>query len=507
MNLCLGNIMHVLLIYPVLPAHILQSRGSITRLGKKSSYPPMGLLTIAAMFPNDWQVKLVDCNVVSKVSESEWDWADLVMVSAMLPQAQDFQAKIKMAKARGIPVAIGGPYPTALPEEAGSSGADYLVLNEGEITVPMFLQDLQAGAASGTYITEDKPDITHTPLPRYELLDLNAYAALSVQFSRGCPFVCEFCDIITLYGRKARVKTSAQMITELDNLYQLGWRGVVSIIDDNFIANHRHAKVFLQDLEVWMKQKHYPFVFITEASVDLTRESDLLALMVACNFKGVFLGIETPDEDSLVLTKKKQNIHKPIIQSIDTINQAGLSVIAGIIIGFDGEKKGAGQRIVDFMNETAIPISNFGILQALPTTALWDRLERQKRLLSKTGDGMSTKPMNFTPTRPASDIIDEYIDANWQLYDHKSYLNSVYEHCMRVTIINHGSLKEMGWKELIFRLKKLDWRIFSFMVNIFCQHGLVLKTRGDFWDHLFKLARKNQSLCYLFYQTVPFLMI
>lgn len=463
----------------------------MARLGKKSSYPPMGLLTIAAMFPEDWPVKLVDCNVVDKVSESDWDWADIVMISAMLPQQQDFHAQVKMAKAHGKPVAVGGPYPTALPEEAASSGADYMVLNEGEITVPMFLQDLQAGATSGTYVTEDKPDITQSPIPRFELLDLNAYAALSIQFSRGCPFVCEFCDIITLYGRKARVKTTEQMIVELDTLYQLGWRGVVSIIDDNFIANRRHAKVFLQQLELWMKQKHYPFVFITEASVDLAREHDLLELMVACNFKGVFLGIETPDEESLVLTKKKQNIRKPITESLATINQAGLSVIAGMIIGFDGEKKGAGQRIVDFMNETAIPVTNFGILQALPTTALWDRLEKQQRLLSKTGDGMSTKPMNFTPTRPACDIIEEYIDANWQLYDHKNYLGRVFEHCMRVTIVNHGSFKAMGSKELLFRLKKLDRHIVSFLLYLFWKNGVVLKTRGSFWHYLFKLARKK----------------
>jgi radical SAM superfamily enzyme YgiQ (UPF0313 family) len=483
--------MHVLLIYPALPSHILQFRGSMKRLGKKSSYPPMGLITIAAMFPEDWQVRLVDCNVADTVSESDWNWADLVMISAMLPQQQDFHAQIKMAKARGLSVVVGGPYPTAMPEEAASSGADYLVLNEGEITVPMFLLDLEAGATSGTYVTEDKPDITQSPIPRFELLDLNAYAALSIQFSRGCPFLCEFCDIITLYGRKPRAKTTPQMITELDCIYQMGWRGVVSIIDDNFIANRRHAKVFLEALEVWMKQMNYPFVFITEASVDLAREQELLALMVACNFKGVFLGIETPDEKSLVLIQKKQNIFMPITESLATINRAGLSVVAGMMIGIDGEEEGAGQRIVDFMNEMAIPIANFGILQALPTTALWDRLENEKRLLSKTGNGMSTKPMNFIPTRPACDIINEYIDANWQLYDHKSYLERVFGHCMRVTIVTNGSLKKLGWKEFVFRINKLDRHIFGFLVYLFWQNGILMKTRGSFWRYLFKLVRKK----------------
>lgn len=482
--------MRVLLIYPVLPPHILQFRHSMTRLGKKSSYPPMGLLTVAAMLPKDWQIKLVDCNV-SPVSASDWSWAELVMVSAMLPQQQNFHAQVKMAKSLGKPVAIGGPYPTALPEEAASSGADYLVLNEGEITVPMFLQDLQAGATSGTYTTQEKPDISQSPIPRFDLLDLDAYAALSIQFSRGCPFLCEFCDIITLYGRNPRVKTSPQMLAEFECLYQLGWRGVVSIIDDNFIANRRHTEVFLQELLIWMKEKHYPFIFVTEASVDLAQHKELLELMVACNFRGVFLGIETPDEDSLLLTKKKQNVREPIKESLAIINQAGLSTIAGMIIGFDGEKKGAGHRIVNFLDDAAIPMANFGILQALPTTALWARLEKEQRLISTSSTFISTKPMNFTPTRPAYDIIQEYIDANWQLYDHKNYLDRVYEHCLRVTIVNHGFIKKMGRKELIFRLKKLDRKIFGLLGYVFWQHGIVLKTRGVFWRHLFKLTRKK----------------
>ena len=483
--------MHVLLIYPVLSAHISQFRVSMPRQAGKSSYPPMGLLTIAAMFPEHWQIRLVDCNVSAKVSESDWNWAGLVMVSAMLPQQQDFHAQIKLAKLHGLPVAVGGLYPTAQPEEAAGSGADYLVLNGGEITVSMFLQDLQTGATSGTYVTEDKPDITLSPIPRFDLLDLNAYAALSIQFSRGCPFLCEFCDIITLYGRKPRVKSIAQMINELDYIYQLGWRGVVSIIDDNFIANRRHARVFLEAPEIWMKQENYPFVFITEVSVDLARERELLAQMVACNFKGVLLGIETPDQESLLLIKKKQNIFMPITEILDTINHADLCVIAGMMIGIDGEEKGAGQRIVDFMNEMAIPITNFGILQALPTTALWDRLENAKRLLSKTRDGMSTKPMNFTPTRPAAEIIQEYIDANWQLYEHKSYLGRVFEHCMRVTIVTNGSFKKLDWKEIILKLKKIDWHIFRFFFYLFWKNGFALKTRGSFWRHLFELFRKK----------------
>lgn len=482
--------MRALLIYPILPAHILSFNHSMARLGKKSSYPPVGLLTVAAMLPNDWELKLVDHNV-REITEAEWDWAELVMISAMIPQKQDLHAQVKASKAHGKPVVVGGPYPSSLPEEAGSSGADYLVLNEGEITVPMFLEALAAGETNGIYRTAEKPDVTNTPLPRYDLIDFNDYANLSVQFSRGCPFLCEFCDIITLYGRKPRVKTPEQMLQEFEVIYNLGWRGVVSVIDDNFIGNKRHAKNFLIALKAWVIEKNYPFMFITEASVDLAAETELMALMVECNFKGVFLGIETPDEASLVVTKKTQNIRSPLLESLQKINQSGMIIIAGMVIGFDGEKTGAGTRIVDFLETAAIPMANFGILQALPTTALWTRLENEQRLLSETGDGITTKPMNFEPTRPATEIIQEYIDANWQLYEPKIYLARIFRHCMSATIINNGSIMDLSWQEFKFRIQKLDNKLFNFMLHLFWQHGFVMPTRLDFWKYLFKLTIKK----------------
>ena len=482
--------MRTLLIYPVLPPHILYFKKSMARLGKKSSYPPIGLLTVAAMLPESWELKLIDCNI-RNITEDEWAWAELVMISAMIPQKESLHLQVKEAKRRNKAVAIGGPYPTSLPEEAGHSGADYLVLNEGEITVPMFLKGLENGELQGVYQSPAKPDVTKTPIPRYDLINLNNYAFLSIQYSRGCPFLCEFCDIITLYGRKPRVKTPEQMLQEFDFIYKLGWRGVVSIIDDNFIGNKRHVKSFLIVLKAWMIEKNYPFIFVTEASLDLAGEKELLTLMIECNFKGVFLGIETPDEDSLLLTKKSQNMRLPMTEAIERIYQAGLTITAGMVIGFDDEKKGAGQRIVSFLQEATIPTANFGILQALPTTALWTRLEKEQRLLSDTGDGVSIKPMNFIPTRPASEIIQEYIDANWQLYDPKIYLERIYQHYMRVNIINNGSIRKLGWQELIFRIKKLDRYVFSFIIHIFWEHGFILETRADFWKYLFKFLINN----------------
>ncbi|NOQ34352.1 MAG: DUF4070 domain-containing protein [Methylococcaceae bacterium] len=482
--------MRALLIYPILPTHILYFKNTMARLGKKSSYPPVGLMTVAAMLPKSWELKLVDRNV-HDITEDEWSWAELVMISAMIPQKEDLHAQVREAKNRGKPVVIGGAYSSSLPEESGSSGADYLVLNEGEITIPMFLKALEAGETKGIYRTGEKPDVSQSPIPRFDLIDFNQYASLSIQYSRGCPFLCEFCDIITLYGRKPRVKTPEQMLKEFDYIYNLGWRGVVGIIDDNFIGNKRHVKSFLIALKAWMIEKNYPFVFITEASLDLAAEKELMALMVECNFKGVFLGIETPDEDSLVVAKKSQNMRSPLIEAIELIYQAGLTITAGMVIGFDGERNGAGERIVEFLEATAIPSANFGILQALPTTALWTRLEKEQRLLSETGDGVSTKPMNFIPSRPAEDIIEEYIDANWQLYEPKKYIERIFRHCMRVNIINQGSIKNLSWQEFIFRVNKLDRRIFSFIFHVFWEHGFVLETRADFWKYLFKLAIKK----------------
>ena len=481
--------MRILLIYPKLINHLLYYRKSMTRLGKKSSYPPVGLLTIAAMLPESWQLKLVDCNI-REVNEEQWKWADLVMISAMIGQKEDLQRIVKTAKSYGKKVAIGGPYPTASPDEAASSGADFLVLNEGEITLPLFLEALAAGVAEGVFRTDDKPDVTQTPLPRFDLIDLKDYAFLSVQYSRGCPFLCEFCDIITLYGRKPRVKKPEQMIKELESLYQLGWRGVISIIDDNFIANRRHAKAFLRELKIWMIEKGYPFIFITEASVDLALETELLELMVACNFKGVFLGIETPDNDSLKLIKKEQNIRSPMLWSLKKINQAGMSIIAGMMIGIDHECREAGSRIVQMMESAAIPMANLGILQALPTTALWSRLEQEQRLKAHGGGGLT---VNFIPTRPVEEIVSEYIDANWQLYDAKTYVHRVYRHCMRVKIVNHVTIKTMGWREFLFRLSKLGVYPIGFLAHIFWQQGIYLESRQLFWFYLLRLLRKKPA--------------
>jgi radical SAM superfamily enzyme YgiQ (UPF0313 family) len=402
----------------------------------------------------------------------------------MIVQKDDLLAQIREAKLRGKSVAVGGPYPTSVPSEVSSAGADFLILDEGEITLPMFVEAINRGETRGVFRTEEKPDVTTTPVPRYDLLELDAYDSMSVQFSRGCPFQCEFCDIIVLYGRKPRTKSPEQLLKELDFLYDLGWRRGVFMVDDNFIGNKRNVKLLLHALKVWQKEHLYPFRFNTEASVDLAGDQELMDLMVECNFDAVFLGIETPDEQSLALTKKFQNTRSSLVEAIDTILKTGLRPIAGFIIGFDGEQKGAGDRIVRFAELTAIPTTTFAMLQALPNTALWHRLEKEGRLRDdKDGNINQTTLMNFIPTRPLEDIATEYVEAFWTLYDPEIYLDRVYRCFLKLGAPKcHPPAKLPSWIDLK-ALAIVIWR-----------QGIKRKTRWKFWHHLFSIIKNNPAV-------------
>lgn len=306
--------MRALLIYPLFPPTFWSYEKILELVNRKVLLPPLGLVTVAAILPQTWEFKLVDRNIRS-VTEAEWDWAEMVILSGMIVQRGDLLAHIQEAKKRGKSVAVGGPYATSVPDEVQGAGADFLILDEGELTIPMFLEALQRGETQGIFRTLEKPDVNITPVPRYDLLELESYDSMSIQFSRGCPFQCEFCDIIVLYGRKPRTKSPAQLLKELDYLYELGWRRSVFMVDDNFIGNKRNVKLLLKELKIWQAEHQYPFRFNTEASVDLADDSELMELMLECNFDAVFLGIETPDEDSLEFTKKFQNTRSPLTEA------------------------------------------------------------------------------------------------------------------------------------------------------------------------------------------------
>ena len=473
--------MKILLVYPRFPQSFWSFDKTLELVGLKAQLPPLGLVTVAAILPQTWDYKLVDRNV-RQVRPDEWEWADIVIVSAMIVHREDFLDAVQTAKRYGKLVAVGGPYPTSLPHESEAAGADFLVLDEGEITLPMFVEAVERGDRSGTFRSGgEKPDVSTTPVPRYDLLEMDAYAEMSIQFSRGCPFQCEFCDIIVLYGRKPRTKDPEQLLAELQCLYDLGWRRSIFMVDDNFIGNKRNVKLLLKAMQPWMEEHDYPFSFATEASVDLAQDPELMQMMVDCNFGTVFLGIETPDDDSLNMTKKFQNMRDPLSDSVISIAKAGLRVMGGLIVGFDGEKAGAGQRIYEFVEQTAIPTAVVSMLQALPDTALWHRIEKEGRLLGKSADINQTTLMNFVPTRPIEEITEEYIQVFWELYDPLIVLNRTFRHFL---MLGEAQKRNYGNRTKSAGAPEINWITIRAFFIILWRQGVVRKTRLRFWINL-----------------------
>ena len=396
----------------------------------EARYPaaPLGLVTVAALLPSDWDIRLLDLNV-REMDMALLEWADLVLAGGMLPQQRTLLALIDLCHTHGKRIAIGGQDPTSQPEVYAA--ADYLVLDEGEITIPMFLADLAAGATHGTYRSTEKPDVTQSPTPRFDLLELDKYLHVGVQFSRGCPFNCEFCDIIELYGRKPRTKTPEQVLRELDCLYALGYKGHIDFVDDNFIGNKKSVMAFLPSLLAWSREHGFPFYFSTEASLNVADDPKLLAMMEAVDFRYLFVGIETPDKDLLIRTQKKQNTRNPIDEAVHRLNAHGMVVTAGFILGFDGEAGGAATSIIHCVESAGIPMAMVGLLTALPNTQLTRRLAREGRLADGYGDMLpgqvdqATFGLNFAPSRPRAEILRDFASVLRHLYSPKSYFDRV----------------------------------------------------------------------------------
>jgi radical SAM superfamily enzyme YgiQ (UPF0313 family) len=483
--------MRTLFIYPEFPKTFWSYEKILELVNRKVLLPPLGLVTVAALLPQTWEMKLVDRNV-SEVQEADWAWAELVIISAMIVQKADMAAQIAEAKRRGIPVAVGGPFASSTPDAPELALADFKILDEGEITLPLFIEAIERGERQGRFSSNGvKPDVTGTPIPRFDLLELDAYDSMSVQFSRGCPFQCEFCDIIVLYGRKPRTKSPDQLVAELQALYDLGWRRAIFLVDDNFIGNKRNAKLLLPAVKEWQIERGFPFTFTTEASVDLAADDEMMEMMAEARFEAVFLGIETPDEASLSLTGKHQNTRSSLEDSVDRITSYGIRVMAGFIIGFDGEKTGAGDRIVRFVSRTGIPAAMMGMLQALPNTGLWHRLEKEGRLIEEKADAKGvnqTNLLNFLPTRPIRDIANEYVDAFCRLYEPNAYIDRVTHYYLK--------MGEPRWKTF-YKAENSDksvlpgWRDLRALSIVVWRQGLQRDTRFRFWKSLATVARRN----------------
>ena len=423
--------MKVLLVYPEFPDTYWSFRHALTFEGKKSAFPPLGLLTVSALLPKSWERRLVDLNI-EQLKPADIEWADVVFLTAMLVQKDSLHSIIKRCKAQGKLVVVGGPYVTTSTSELAE--ADHIFIGEAETTLPQFVMDLEKGVAVREYQASERPPLALTPTPDFGIADLKHYSAMSIQFSRGCPFQCEFCDIIEIYGRSPRTKSIEQMISELDALKLAGWRGTVFIVDDNFIGNKKNVRLLLPHLTRWQEKHGRPFEFLTEASVNLADDDALLDEMRRANFRRVFLGIETPDEVSLKETLKAQNTRGDMLESVKKIQSYGMEVMAGFIVGFDSDPEDIFQRQINFIRESAIPLAMVGLLTALPDTQLWRRLKDEGRLLEES-NGNNTDydaSLNFVPRMAPRILIEGYQAILRTIYSPKEYYQRALESLRRV---------------------------------------------------------------------------
>ena len=409
--------MKVLLINPEFPDTYWSFRHALPFEGKRCAFPPLGLLTVSALLPPSWERKLADLNIQSLKSD-DIDWADMVFVTGMLVQKRSLRQIVQRCKARRKRVVVGGPYVSTCREDIPD--ADHIFLGEAETTLPQFVEDLARGEARRIYQSPEKPPLSATPLADFQLANMKRYSAMSVQYSRGCPFSCEFCDIIEIYGRVPRTKSNQQMIAEFDALRDLGWRGLVFIVDDNFIGNKKNVRQLLPDLAAWQKANGYPFSLLTESSVNLADDAPLLNSMKDAGFRRVFLGIETPVEDSLKEAQKTQN-RGNLLDSVKTIQSYGLEVMAGFIVGFDNDPADIFERQIDFIRKSAIPLAMVGLLNALPDTQLWKRLEREGRLLGEASGNNTECSFNFKTRMDPTVLIEGYQTIMRTIYSSREY--------------------------------------------------------------------------------------
>ena len=408
---------NALLVYPENPPAYWGAKYALEMFGIKAAFPPLGLLTIAAMFPPEYDLRVVDMNV-SPLEDSDLEWADMVFTSTMIVQRDSLQTVIERCNRAGVLVVAGGPHPTTYHDEI--TGVDHFVLDEVEETFPGFLRDLENGRAKVMYREPRKPDVTQTPIPRFDLIDLKAYYSMNVQFSRGCPFDCEFCDITKLYGRVPRTKTPEQMVNEFESLYGLGWRGPLFLVDDNFIGNKRDALKLLPVLAEWQKARGYPFSLFTEASVNLARMDELMDVMIEAGFNSVFLGIETPNPKALLKMKKPQNTSKQeehfLLNSVRKIQHKGMQVLGGFILGLDEDDEGAFDAQIDFIQEAGIPMASIYMLAALKNTNLYNRLKSEERLLDVPIE-IDATALNFKPEMNPKTLVEGYRRVTTTIYD------------------------------------------------------------------------------------------
>ncbi len=414
--------MKALLLYPSFPDTFWSFRHSLKFIHKKSAFPPLGLLTVGSMLPEEWDKRVVDLNV-TKLTEKDLAWADYAFISAMVVQRKSARHTITRCKKAGVKVVAGGPLFTA--EYELFDEVDHFVLNEGELTLPSFLADFKRGCAQHIYATHEFADIEQTPTPMWPLINLKHYASMNIQFSRGCPFNCDFCNVTALLGHRVRIKSSTQIIAELDSLYNMGWRGQVFFVDDNFIGNKKYLVTQLLPALIEWRKERQGFLFNTEASINLADNEDLMETMVEAGFDTVFIGIETPDAEGLAGCNKKQNKNRNLIESVKRIQRTGLQVQGGFIVGFDSDGPSIFQRQIDFIQKSGIVTAMVGLLQAPPGTKLYERLKKEGRLQGLVSGDNVDGTTNIIPKMGLNQLLKGYQNILNNIYRPRPYYRRV----------------------------------------------------------------------------------
>jgi radical SAM superfamily enzyme YgiQ (UPF0313 family) len=414
--------MKILLISPKTPDTFWSFKHAVRFVSRKASMAPLGLLTVAAMLPRDWDLKLVDLNV-TKILDEDLRWADYVLLGAMIVHKTSVHEIAARCTALGKDIIAGGPLFTTGQE--AFRDIKHFVLGEVEETMPQVVEDMKRGRLQPVYRSSNRPDLTHSPIPRWDLIDFRHYVTMSVQFSRGCPFDCEFCDITVMNGRLPRVKAPEQLIAELEVLRQSGWNDMVFVVDDNFIGNKQRAKLLLEKLIDWRSRTQTRIGFLTEASMNLADDPELCALMVRAGFKKVFVGIETPSMEALTECHKVQNRNRDLVDSVHTLQRAGLEVMGGFIVGFDSDKKDIFKRQFEFIQRSGVATAMVGVLTALPQTRLWQRLKREGRLETESSGNNTNAELNFQPRMEREYLLTGYRELVKKLYEPGNYYRRI----------------------------------------------------------------------------------
>jgi radical SAM superfamily enzyme YgiQ (UPF0313 family) len=462
--------MKILLISPETPNTFWSFKSSLKFISKKSSEPPLGLLTVAALLPVLWEKKFIDMNV-AYLKEKDILWADYVFIGGMDIQKESFQRVVALCNRLGVKVVAGGPMCTINHEQF--TGVDHFILNEAEITLPRFLEDLKMGFPKPLYTTDEYPDISQTPIPLWGLLEMKKYATMDIQYSRGCPYDCEFCSITALYGRRPRTKDTDQLLREFESLRQAGWNRAVFIVDDNFIGNIKKLKRnLLPALIEWSERRNYPFTFVTEVSINLSDDDELMDLMVRAGFKMVFVGIETPDDGSLQECNKVQNRGRDLLESVKILQRRGLDVTGGFIVGFDNDRSDIFEKQIQFIQKSGIVTAMVGLLNAPPGTRLFKRLSLENRITDSFNGNNVDVSLNFIPTMKKEELIEGYKKIIRTIYSQKAYFERM------ITFLREYRLP-------VIYSSMLTWTDIRALLRAIWRMGIVERDKRFFWKLFF----------------------